>query len=194
MNINFSWFASVWKSENMVVILPKSMSLSVVNRSQFIRKWTLSSRTPHLGHSLSVMGVRGLVCLPLSISWLCELDRNFEITFLNLKSSTRHKYDNAIHNDCIIHYSGVIIGTMSSQITSLTIVYSIVYSGVVQRKHQSSASLIFVRGIHRGPVNSPRKWSVTQKMFPFYDVIMLEKSLDTLSVKQHTTVDADYTF
>ena len=41
-----------------------------------------------------------------------------------------------------------------------------------QRKHQSSASLAFVRGIHRWPVNSPHKWPVTRKMFPFYDVIM----------------------
>ena len=65
MNINFSWFASVWKSENMVVILLKSMSLSVVNRSQLVRKWTSSSRISHLGHSLSVMGVRGRVYLPL---------------------------------------------------------------------------------------------------------------------------------
>ena len=43
---------------------------------------------------------------------------------------------------------------IASQITSLTIVYSIVHSGTDQRKHQSSASLAFVRGIHRGPVNS----------------------------------------
>ena len=41
-----------------------------------------------------------------------------------------------------------------------------------QRKHQSSASLAFVRGIHQGPVNSPHKWPVTRKMFPFDDVIM----------------------
>ena len=40
------------------------------------------------------------------------------------------------------------------------------------KKHQSSASLAFVRGIHRGPVNSPHKWPVTGKMFPFDDVIM----------------------
>ena len=62
---------------------------------------------------------------------------------------------------------------MAAQITSLTIVYSIVYSGADQRKHQSSASLAFVRGIHRSPVNSPHIWPVTRKMFPFYDVIML---------------------
>ena len=61
---------------------------------------------------------------------------------------------------------------IASQITSLTIVYSAVYSGAHQRKHQSSASLAFVWGIHRGPVNSPHKWPVTRKMFPFDDVIM----------------------
>ena len=64
------------------------------------------------------------------------------------------------------------MSTIASQITSLTIVYSNVYSGVDQRKHQSSASLAFVRGIHRGPVNSPHKGPVTRKMFPFDDVIM----------------------
>ena len=64
------------------------------------------------------------------------------------------------------------MGTMASQITSLIIVYSTVYSGADQRKHQSSASLASVRGIHRGPVNSPHKWPVTRKMFPFDDVIM----------------------
>ena len=71
------------------------------------------------------------------------------------------------------HYHDVIMDAMASQITSLTIVYSTVYSDADQRKHQSSASLAFVRGIHRGPVNSPQKWSVTRKMSPFHDVIMI---------------------
>ena len=61
---------------------------------------------------------------------------------------------------------------MASQITSLTVVYSTVYSDADQRKHQSSASLAFVWGIHRGPLNSPHKGQVTRKMFPFDDVIM----------------------
>ena len=64
------------------------------------------------------------------------------------------------------------MGVMASQITSLTIVYATVYSDADQRKHQSSAPLAFVRGIHRGPVNSPHKWPVTRKMVPFDDVIM----------------------
>ena len=72
-----------------------------------------------------------------------------------------------------IHYIDVIMGTMASQITSLTIVYSTVYSGEDQRKHQSSASLAFVMGIHLWPMNSPHKGPVTRNMFPFDDVIML---------------------
>ena len=68
------------------------------------------------------------------------------------------------------------MGAMASKITSLTIVYSTVYSGTDQRKHQSSESLAFVRGIHRWPVNSLHKWPVTRKMFPFHDVIMLFKA------------------
>ena len=72
----------------------------------------------------------------------------------------------------VMHYDDVIMTTMASQITSLTIVYSTVYSVADQRKHQSSASLAFVWGVHRGPVNSPHKWPVTRKMFPFDDVIM----------------------
>ena len=55
------------------------------------------------------------------------------------------------------HYSDVIVGTMASRITTLTIVYSTVYSGTDQRKHQSSAPLAFVRGFHRWPVNSPKQ-------------------------------------
>ena len=49
-----------------------------------------------------------------------------------------------------LHYNDVIMGSMASQITSLTIVYSSVYSGIDQRKQQSSASLVSVWGIHRG--------------------------------------------
>ena len=39
-------------------------------------------------------------------------------------------------------------------------------------KKTPKLSLAFVRGIHRSPVNSPHKWPVTPKMFPFDDVIM----------------------
>ena len=71
------------------------------------------------------------------------------------------------------HYSDVIMSDMAFQITSVLIIYSIVCSGTDQRNHQSSASLAFVWGIHRSPVNSPHKGPVTRKMFPFDDVIII---------------------
>ena len=64
-----------------------------------------------------------------------------------------------------LHYNHVIMSVMVSQITSITSIYSTVYPGSDQRKHQSSASLAFVRGIHRWPVNSPHKGPVTRKCF-----------------------------
>ena len=44
------------------------------------------------------------------------------------------------------------MGTLASQITNLTNVYSTVYSDADQRKHQSPASLAIVRGINQWPV------------------------------------------
>ena len=67
------------------------------------------------------------------------------------------------------------MGSIASHITSLATVYAIVYSDADQRKHQSSASLAFMRGIHRWPVNSPHKWPVTRKMFPFDDASCILK-------------------
>ena len=64
------------------------------------------------------------------------------------------------------------MGGTASQIINLAIVNPTVYTGVDQRKYQSSASLAFVRGIHQWPVNSSHKWPVTRKMFPCDDVIM----------------------
>ena len=76
------------------------------------------------------------------------------------------------HNPQCHNYTDVIMGAIASQITNLTIVYSTVYSDAYQRKNQSSASLAFVWGIHRWPVNSPHKWPITRKIFPFDNVIM----------------------
>ena len=65
-----------------------------------------------------------------------------------------------------LHYSDVIMSPMASQITSLTIVYSTVYSD--QGKRQSTASLAFVRWIHQWPVNSPHKGPVTRECFHWW--------------------------
>ena len=94
------------------------------------------------------------------------------------------------------HNSDVMMGAMASQITGVLIVYSTVCSGADQRKHQSSASLAFVRGIHRWPVNSPHKRPVTRKRFPIDDVIMKKGLLwwvtrRTSSLIEHLEVKPD---
>ena len=81
------------------------------------------------------------------------------------------------------HYCDVIMRAVVSQITSLTIVYSTVYSDADQRKHQSSASLASVRGIHRG--HSLHKWTVTRKMFPFDDVTWISNAYVIYEVIWH---------
>ena len=55
------------------------------------------------------------------------------------------------------HQNDLMVSTMASQITGVSMVYSTVYSGIVHRKQQSSASLTFVGGI---------------MMFQFDDVIL----------------------
>ena len=92
-----------------------------------------------------------------------RMDRNFQ-TYMHQFVVNRWQHDSSAHDD-EFHYSDVIVGVIASQATSLAVVYSTVYSGADQRKHQSSASMAFVRGIHRWPVNSSHKGPVTRKMF-----------------------------
>ena len=92
------------------------------------------------------------------------------------------------------HYDDVIMSTTASQITCVSIVCTNFCSGADQRKHQSSASLAFVRGIHRWPVDSPHKGPVTRKMFSFDDVIMDGKNNEFLSCKpcRHRVTQSGY--
>ena len=80
----------------------------------------------------------------------------------------------------LTRYSDVIMSMMASQIISVSIVFATICSGADQRKHQSSVSLAFVKGIQRSSVDSPQKGPVTWKIFPFDDVIM--KSINSSSV------------
>ena len=73
----------------------------------------------------------------------------------------------------IKHFIDVIMSAIGSQFTRISIVYSTVCSGADQRKHQSSASRAFVRGIYLWPVNFPHKGQLTRNLFPFDDVIMI---------------------
>ena len=105
---------------------------------------------------------------------------------LNAARFTCHKARNPNPVDHT-QYSGVILSAMSSQITSLTVVYPTVYSGAAQRKYQSSTSLAFVRGIHRSPVNLPHKGPITQNMLQFDDVTILIGNVNMIKMGLMTT-------
>ena len=105
-----------------------------------------------------------------SLKILCPKGWSFwpvidELKITHFSPRTRSRW-NCIHN------SDVIMVATASQITRLAIVYSTIFWRADERKHQSSVSLVYVRGIHRSPENSPHKWPLTRKMFPFDDVIM----------------------
>ena len=72
------------------------------------------------------------------------------------------------------HYSDVIMSAMLTQTPGVSIVYSTVFTGVDQRKHLSSVSLTFVKGIHYLLVigKFPTGRASNVEMFPFDDVIM----------------------
>ena len=127
---------------------------NIVQRSKFNRKWVQSS---------TGSATLGLVCLnqymfTLRSMTVRDMNQGHNISWTVVETSIWtggrtdeiHRWTDSTDNDS--HYNDVIMSTISSQITSLTIVYSTIYSGADQRKHQSSASLAFVQGIHREPV------------------------------------------
>ena len=120
--------------------------------------------------------------VPSNLSRSCDCNDLSEHAYINTldhylrtenEACWRGSYLIRSHRDLSSHYNDVIMGAIASQITSLTIVFSTIYLDTDQRKHQSSASLASVRGIHRVPVNFPHKWPLSRKMFPFDDFIML---------------------
>ena len=112
--------------------------------------------------------------LPFMISLLANSRlRELRLVAKPLDDHSWWRYASSVNEHVRFHYCDVKMNTIASEITNLAIVYLTVNSGTYQRKHQSPASLAFVRGIHRRPVNSPHKGPVTRKMFPFDDVIML---------------------
>ena len=86
----------------------------------------------------------------------------------------RHENNYVFYCWCWISLQWRQDGHYGVSITSLTILYSTVYSGADQKKHQSSASLVFLMEIHWWPVNSPHKVLVSRKMLAFDDVIMFQ--------------------
>ena len=133
-----------------------------LNRNDSVRLWWNSFLAIFMSESFIFFFFKYFTYLPSTMT-CC-----FRVTSRGGRCASNHRQLDSWD----IHYTDVIMGAMASQITSLTIVYSTAYSGADQRKHQSSASLAFVWGIHQVPVNSPHEWPVTQRMFPFDDVVM----------------------
>ena len=143
-------------------VLKQSQRWSQRSRVSCIKCWMMC-----INMHLSVSYHHVICCYDMVPSWIEIIDSDWKWYEITHNTGKRCGLRLRTH-----HYDDVIMTMLASQITSLTVVYSIVYSDVNQRKHQSSASLAFVREIHRGTVNFPHKWPVTRKMFPFDDVIM----------------------
>ena len=108
---------------------------------------------------------------------LCVSYPGFQIFTPVWPGPTRKIYSITIllHSRCYTiyqHYSDVIMSAVAFHITGVSVVFSTVCSGADQRTHQRSASLAFVREIHRWPGDFPHKKPVTRQMYPFDDVIM----------------------
>ena len=113
-------------------------------RHMSLPNWTKWSHHPSLGRQLLLSQFNKLP-FPFFLRLIWKTSKTIH---LSCKQPPWYVLCHEIRQS-YLHYDDVIMTTLASQITSLTVVYSIVYSGVDQRKHQSSASLAFVRGIHR---------------------------------------------
>ena len=113
------------------------------------------------------------------------MNQNLCIDYNTLMSNASIWISNFPWNHIDTHYNDVIMSAMASQIISVSVVYLIVWSGADQRNHQSSLSLVFVRGIHRWPVNSPHKGPVTRKMLPLDDVTIGHHVESSILIEYH---------
>ena len=154
------WHITGGFCESVNSLCVKGPSLSTVSERGFIKHFTYFALTHrNLNNMVNI--------LQTSDTFKMHLDMNFTDIFQWGSNSLcvniglgKVLAPSMLYSIIEPHYNDVTMSKVASQITSLTIVYSTVYSGPDQTKHQSSASLAFVRGIHRGPVNSPHKWPV----------------------------------
>ena len=152
-----------FSSMKMLLKMSSAKVAAILSRGRWVYKIRTSFR------SASCSFLHKIHALPLTFDR--RYSRKFSTLELGFHTHT-HTHTHTHISIIAFHYNYVIMGAMASQITDVSIVYSTVWSGADQRKYQSSASLDFVSGIHRWPVNSPHKGPVTRKMFPFDDVIM----------------------
>ena len=147
--------STIWSIRVLIIFHYPSCS------TLFDMKWPMTSTISRHNNTVVYVRIDITIC---RLNLVCYLYINPDSADVRI---VRDDWINtgAVVTICTVHYSEVIMGTMASQITSLAIVYTTDYSSADQRKHQSSASLAFVRGIHRWPVNSPHKWPVTRNFF-----------------------------
>ena len=107
--------------------------------------------------------------------WIRSISMKFKQIVTFKKSKLEY------HLQYFAHYDVTVMELDGVKITSVSIVCSTICSGADQRKHKSSASLAFARGIHQWLVNSPHKQPVTRKVFPFDDDHINVKKLDSES-------------
>ena len=157
---------SLLKVQRNINSLYRNPTLHKSIKVVMVKQTSLRVITPELTFSFSWISAAPRQywrCLAIQFGYIMDRwNQQYFVPQLNIRPET-------INTD---HYCDTIMGTVASQVTSLKIVYTTVYSDADQSKHQSSTSLASVWGIHRGPVNSSHKWPVTRKMFPFDDVIM----------------------
>ena len=121
--------------------------------------------------------------MPVIISFFVGVQRFLsKLIQTYLQNHLRFRFE---FNQCGVYFSQF-KSPMASQITSVSFVCLTVCSSA-DKKHQSSASLAFMKGIHRWTVDSPHKRPVTRKMFPFDDVIM--NPVNDTSAIRHVTWD-----
>ena len=137
----------------------------------------LASLRIHCNNAIDWFTVDGMKANTSKFQFMVISSERIEQKYLDIENGIALCSEPSMKVLGVITLRDVIMGAIASQITSLTIVCSIVYSDADQRKHQSSASLAFVWGIHQGPVNSPHKWPITRKMIPFDDVIIIDDRL-----------------
>ena len=171
----FKWCSITHFRASLIQIKDKQLNIGVEIFQDIKRKYNLSIYLPLyiLGDTLSTglcYLTKWVVCLP-RVS-LVSSEFPFKYNPPQISQLPPRGTENG-------HYASVAVSCHLSRSTlrwrhngrdcvsntSLTIVYSAVYSGADQIKHQVYASLAFVWGIPRGPMNSPHKWPVTRKCF-----------------------------
>ena len=164
----FSWNTSrkhIDKHWNTLTNILQTTILSLSFLWTFLIKWKIVKTCSQLSNRQFSIGLGNDLAPQLwFMKWVDKVESSFwrRLRFVNLLNEY---YD-------LLQWRHNELDGVSNHRRHNCFVNSTICSGEDQRRHQSSASLAFARGIHRWPVNSPHKGPVTRKRFPFDDVII----------------------